>query len=194
MLDTDSSHTQLQPDNAIILPKWTGAPKDTGLIGLIPFLEYVATMGIADIPAVVRGFEGKDIAIEFARREAIAREKFEKQMAEEKQRRPRSAPSFLASMLGLKPQKQPDSLEASAAEAYESGKMLQDQARERGQKHYENLRKELTEKGDEWLAELAAEEKKMQDEAMKSMKTSLFGVFGGPPPPQTAESANASEK
>lgn len=39
MLDTEKSHAARQPDNALILPKWTGDPEDKGLIELIPFLE-----------------------------------------------------------------------------------------------------------------------------------------------------------
>jgi hypothetical protein len=39
MLDTDKSHATNQPDNALILPKWTGEPGDQGLVAIIPFLE-----------------------------------------------------------------------------------------------------------------------------------------------------------
>ena len=39
IIDTVPDHVQLQPENAIILPKWSGDPKDKNLIALIPFLE-----------------------------------------------------------------------------------------------------------------------------------------------------------
>lgn len=39
MLDTDPEHVSTHPENAIILPKWKGDPKDRGLIAMIPFLE-----------------------------------------------------------------------------------------------------------------------------------------------------------
>jgi len=38
-IDTVGEHYSSQPENAVILPKWKGNSEDTGLIGLIPFLE-----------------------------------------------------------------------------------------------------------------------------------------------------------
>lgn len=39
-IDTIPEHLSLQPENAIILPKWKGdAANKGGLVGLIPFLE-----------------------------------------------------------------------------------------------------------------------------------------------------------
>lgn len=42
MLDTDKSHATNQPDNALILPKWSGEPGDQGLVAIIPFLECLS--------------------------------------------------------------------------------------------------------------------------------------------------------
>jgi len=39
LVDTNPDSCMLQPDNAIILPKWKGDAKDRGLVALIPFLE-----------------------------------------------------------------------------------------------------------------------------------------------------------
>lgn len=39
LLDSHPEHASAQPENAIILPKWTGDPKDKGLVAIIPFLE-----------------------------------------------------------------------------------------------------------------------------------------------------------
>ena len=39
VLETEPDYVSLHPENAIILPKWDGSPKDRGLVGLIPFLE-----------------------------------------------------------------------------------------------------------------------------------------------------------
>lgn len=39
LLDTIPEHGAVQPENTIILPKWTGEPNDRGLIAMIPFLE-----------------------------------------------------------------------------------------------------------------------------------------------------------
>lgn len=182
LLDTSHAHAQAQPENAIILPKWTGAPQDKELVSYIPFLEYVAAMGFDDIRDVLKSFQGKPIPAEFARRESIAREKFQKQLAEERAKRPkRSGVGFLGSALGLgKPAGGGmDGVEASLSEGFEQGKTLMDQVRERGQKQYEIMEKEIRENGQKWLEEMAAEEKKFQEEAMKNMKGGLLGMFSG---------------
>lgn len=41
MLDTDPDHVSTHPENAVVLPKWKGDPKDKGLIAMIPFLECI---------------------------------------------------------------------------------------------------------------------------------------------------------
>jgi len=68
---------------------------------------------------------------------------------------------------------------------------LSDQMRERGQRNYEALEKEIRENGAKWLAEMEAEEKKAQEEQMKSMQTGMFGFLGGgggsPPPPAVSK-------
>lgn len=38
-LDTDPEHVSTHPENAIVIPKWKGDPKDVGLVAMIPFLE-----------------------------------------------------------------------------------------------------------------------------------------------------------
>lgn len=73
--------------------------------------------------------------------------------------------------------------EESLSEAYAAGKTYMDQVRERGQRAYEVLDKEIRENGEKWLREMAEEEKKMQDEAMKGMQSKFFGgVWGGGTP------------
>lgn len=171
-----------QPENAIVLPPWKGERNDRGLVSLIPFLEYVATMGITDVRTALKSFEGKDIASEFAIREKKTREAFHKQLEEEKARKPRrSGMTALAGALGMKPSTPQGGLlvgEESAAEGFAKGKMLSDQIRERGMKQYEMMEKEIRENGEKWLKEMAEEEKKAQEEQMKSMKSGLFGFFG----------------
>ena len=169
LIDTDSSHTKLQPENAILLPPWKGDAKDRDLVSLIPFLEHVASMGIEDTRKAIGSFHGKHIPTEFAVREAKAREKFQKELEHERNTRPRSAGmGVLASSIGIKPM----------AQGFEEGKMLSDQIRERGQKTYQAFEKEIRENGEKWLKELEAEEKKLQEESMKSMKSGFTGWFG----------------
>jgi len=86
-IDTVAERYSLQPENAIILPKWNGDPKDPGLIGLIPFLEcklgryphvppyltIFSAIGILnppDVRPVLTAYQGKDIATEYAQVEA----------------------------------------------------------------------------------------------------------------------------
>lgn len=146
---------------------------------MIPFLEYVANMDFMDVREVIKSFSGKHIPTEFASREAVARERFQQQLAEERAKRPkRSGVGLLGSALGIKPMAA-DGMEQSFSEGFAQGKTYQDQVRERGQKGYEILEKEIRENGEKWLKEMAAEEKKLQEEAMKGMKSGVLGFFSG---------------
>ena len=188
LIDTVPGHARDQPDNAIILPKWKGDPQDKGLVALIPFLEYIPTMATPDVRTAIKSFEGTNLPEEFAKREAIARKKFEAQMAEERKKRPKSGLAYLSKSLGVnKPMMQVEG-ELSPAEAFAQGKMLQDQARERGQRNYEALEKMIREEGEKWLKEEAANEELMKQEGMRQMKSGLTGFFGAPSSPPTTTS------
>ncbi|KAF2002060.1 hypothetical protein P154DRAFT_521218 [Amniculicola lignicola CBS 123094] len=183
VVDTDPSHVKLQPENAIILPKWKGEPGDKGLVALIPFLEYLAMGTVPDVRTALKSFEGQDIPTEFARREAKMREQFNKDLAAEKAKKGRgSAGNWVMNALGIKGQ--PGGLTLgdgqSLAEGFEQGKMLSDLFRERGQKQYETMEKEIRENGEKWLKEMADEEKKFQEEQMKAMKGGVFSFLGAP--------------
>ncbi|KAJ5628967.1 Mitochondrial import inner membrane translocase subunit tim50 [Penicillium lividum] len=177
LIDTKEEHARLQPENAVILDKWTGDPKDKTLVALIPFLEYMAGMGVEDVRPVLKSFEGSQIPIEFAKREKAMRERFEKELSEEKKKKPSISMGSVASALGLKSTRTMDG-EVSASEGLAQGKMLWDQIRERGQKNYELIDREIRENGEKWLAEMAAEEEKARQEQMQNMKGSLTGMFG----------------
>lgn len=187
IIDTHAPHVKNQPENAIILPKWSGDPKDEhvkDLVALIPFLEYVATMGTDDVRKVLKSFEGQSIPEEFARREALAREKFQKQLAEERHRRPKFSLGSIAGGLGVKGGSSMGGGMVladgqSVAEGLAQGKMLSDQIREQGQKQYEFLEKQIRENGEQWLKEEAEEMRKAQESQMKDMKKSAFSWFGG---------------
>lgn len=168
---------EAQPENAIILPKWTGNAQDKELVSLIPFLEYIPTMAIPDVRKAIKSFEGTHIPTEFAKREAVARKKFQEQLESEKKKKPKAGLSFLNSALGIKPQSAFEG-EQSASEAFAEGKMLQDVARERGQRNYEALEKMIREQGEQWLKEEAAHEEAAKQEGMKAMKSGFTGFFG----------------
>lgn len=142
IIDTHAPHVKNQPENAIILPKWSGDPRDAhvkDLVALIPFLEYVATMGTEDVRPVLKSFEGTLIPEEFARRESLAREKFNAQLEAERKGRPRRSLGSLAGSLGIKGVgAQGGGMVLadgqSVSEGLAQGKMLSDQIREQGLK------------------------------------------------------------
>lgn len=142
-------------------------------------------MQYADVRKVLKSFDGKHIPTEFARREAIARKEFNAQMAQKKHKHS-SGVGALGSMLGLNPSNMSMTVtpegEQNPSEAFAQGKMLQDLARERGQRNYELLEKEIRENGEKWLKEEAQMMEKAQQEAMSSMMSGFGGWFGGPNP------------
>ncbi|KAM4067228.1 NLI interacting factor-like phosphatase domain-containing protein [Hirsutella rhossiliensis] len=163
IIDTNRSHVRKQPENAIILEPWKGDPKDSELVGLIPFLEYIHTMQYSDVRKVLKSFEGKHIPTEFARREAIARKEFNAQLKNQKAKHSKpSGVGALGNMLGLKPSNM---------------SMTMDLARERGQRNYELLEKEIRENGEKWLKEEQVAMEKAQKEAMSSMMGSFSGWY-----------------
>lgn len=174
-----------QPENAIVLPKWTGDSKDTQLVSLIPFLEFIHTMDYSDVRKVIKSFEGTDIPTEFARREAIARAEHQKRLeairGKAKPGSPGGGMSWLSGMLGLKPSNislmVPPEGEENPAEALASGKMLQDIARERGIRNYKMIEEEIRKNGEKWLKEDQEMQEKATQEAMKSMQSSFTGWF-----------------
>lgn len=138
-----------------------------------------------DVRKVLKSFSGKHIPTEFARREAIARAEFNKQLEAEHRKHPfkgKSGMTALGGLFGLKPQNMslmviPEG-EINPADAFAQGKMLQDIARERGQRNYEELQKLIRENGEKWLKEEAAAQEQMQKEAIDTMKSSFTGWFG----------------
>ncbi|KAI6159222.1 HAD-like domain-containing protein [Pisolithus thermaeus] len=75
VLDTHPDHVSTHPENAIILPPWTGSPGDKGLVALIPFLESIGIYRPQDIRPILEAYRGKDIPIEYTKNEAEARER-----------------------------------------------------------------------------------------------------------------------
>ncbi|KAG6820317.1 hypothetical protein H0H93_002404 [Arthromyces matolae] len=96
-LDTDADHVSTHPENAIVIPKWKGDPKDTGLIAMIPFLESLAIYRPPDVRPILESYQGKNIPIEYAKREA---EQKAKHIAEWQSKKALRTSSF-SSMFGL---------------------------------------------------------------------------------------------
>ena len=190
-------HAKNQPENAIILPPWKGDPQDKELVGYIPFLEYIATMGIADVRAALSSFDGSHIPTEYARREALLREQLAQDVAAAQGRRASrfNLGRLIAAALGIKPQGGLVTDDGkSVGEALAEGKMLQDQIRERGMRQYEALEREIREKGESWLKEEKELEAKMQADQMRSMKTSFFSIWSGAAQRAAEERAEGESK
>jgi len=183
IIDTDPSHVKAQPENAIVLPKWKGQPGDKGLIALIPFLEYLAYLqqsgGSFDVRHALKSMEGKDIPTEFAHREAKLRAEFNKQLEEDKGKQGKRVGGSLVKALGLGQGKMVLADGTNMSDRMAQGKMMIDIFREIGQQQYQSMDKEIRENGEKWLKEMAEEEKKFQEEQMKSMKSGALGWFAG---------------
>ncbi|KAK5110529.1 hypothetical protein LTR62_005721 [Meristemomyces frigidus] len=187
IIDTQAGHVQNQPENAIILPKWTGDAKDpraADLVRLIPFLENLAAMGSEDVRPVLKSFEGKEISSEFAAREAEARRIFNEQFAAQQSRRPKLSLGSFAGALGVKstPGMSGGMVLAdgqTVAEGFAKGKMLSDQIREQGVKQYQAIEKQIQEHGAQWLKEEEEEMKRLTEQGMLDMKKNATSWFGG---------------
>ncbi|KAF1916579.1 NLI interacting factor-like phosphatase-domain-containing protein [Ampelomyces quisqualis] len=191
IMDTDPSHVKLQPENAIIMPKWKGEPGDKGLVAMIPFLEYLAMMSQTgqqvDVRTVLKSMQGKDIPPEYARREAKLRAAFNRDLAEQKRKSKGSAGGMFMKSLGLDAQKPGMVLgDQNLSQGMAEGKMMIDMYRDFNRQNYEHLDTQIRENGDQWLKEMAEEEKKMQDAQLKDMKANTFGWLGGNAAPQSA--------
>ncbi|KAF9234011.1 HAD-like domain-containing protein [Melanogaster broomeanus] len=75
LLDTHEEHALTHPENAIVLPKWTGNPGDKGLVAMIPFLESIGIYKPQDVRPILQAYQGKDIPLEYAKKEAEARDR-----------------------------------------------------------------------------------------------------------------------
>ncbi|OAA69150.1 import inner membrane translocase subunit tim-50 [Cordyceps fumosorosea ARSEF 2679] len=197
MIDTDAKLVRKQPENAIILPPWKGNSSDRGLINMIPFLEYIHTMEYDDVRRVIKSFEGTDIPTEFAHREAVMRREFEKRNPSA--RKPKvSGFGAIGNMLGLKSSNMSMAMQAegeqSASEAFAQGKMLQDIARERGQRNYEFMAKNIKENGEKWVQEEKEAMEKAQQEAMNNMMGSFGGWFGVAKPADAPAATSEANK
>ncbi|KAF9513795.1 hypothetical protein BS47DRAFT_1317257 [Hydnum rufescens UP504] len=75
-IDTNPNHYYLHPENAVIVPKWTGDQATKGgLVGLIPFLESIAIHRPDDVRPILKAYAGKDIPVEYAQKEAEIKRK-----------------------------------------------------------------------------------------------------------------------
>lgn len=203
LVDTHAEHASAQPENAIILKPWNGDPSDRELLALVPFLEYIAIMGIEDVRGALKSFEGTHIPTEFAQREARMRQQYAAEIAAAKAAK-KSGSGFGSFFGGLIKGGQPPDAPVSIIDAMAEGKTMFDVMRDEGMKRYRTMEKEIRENGDKWLHEEAELIKRMEAEQMKNVKSnplSIFGIGAKPIDPQVilaeaqaAQAAAASNK
>lgn len=100
MLDTDPTHTQLQPENSIVLPRWSGNPKDVSLASYLPFLEAIGINSVPDVRSLITAYKDKDIPVAFAERQAEYKRKHIEEWEKKKQSNPLTGFS-IGSFFGL---------------------------------------------------------------------------------------------
>lgn len=106
LLDAHPEHVSPNPENAIIFSKWTGDPKDRGLVAMIPFLESIGIFKPPDVRPILNAYHGKDIALEYAKKEAEMKSKHIEDW--EKNKKGHLANSFtLSSLFGSSGQTSP---------------------------------------------------------------------------------------
>jgi mitochondrial import inner membrane translocase subunit TIM50 len=176
LLDTKESHAKAHPENAIIVKPWKGDPSDRELISLIPFLEYVAFMGIEDVRGAIKSYDGKHIPTEFAEREARMRAEIAKQVAASGSTKKKSSLGKWASNIGG--QRQIEG-QPKVTDAIAEGKTIFDVMREEGMRRYKFMEEEIRKNGEAWLKEEAEMIKKMEAEAMGEMKKGMFSWVPG---------------
>lgn len=72
VIDHDEKHVSMQPENAILVPMWTGDPSDTALLDLIPLLEGIVREDIRDVREVTELLRGRGLAEGVAEYRAMA--------------------------------------------------------------------------------------------------------------------------
>ncbi|KIK60987.1 hypothetical protein GYMLUDRAFT_200285, partial [Collybiopsis luxurians FD-317 M1] len=94
LLDTNPAHVATHPENAVIIPKWKGDPKDNGLVAVIPFLESIAIYKPPDVRPILSAYHGKDVPTEYAKLEAEGKRKHIENWMQNKGSRSNSFGSF----------------------------------------------------------------------------------------------------
>ncbi|KAJ3574214.1 hypothetical protein NP233_g1910 [Leucocoprinus birnbaumii] len=179
-LDTDPTHYMTHPENAIILPKWKGDPSDKGLVAMIPFLESIAIYKPTDVRPILEAYHGKDIPIEYAKKEAEAKERH---IEEWKKKSHQISNSSFSSMFGIS--------QASSTPRGQPPPTYLEQKRAEAQRQYLEEQKYL-EANRETLDKMLQQEQ----EAMAAQAPgSLFEMFGqGKKPEEAAAAAIAAAK
>ncbi|TFK19107.1 HAD-like protein [Coprinopsis marcescibilis] len=181
MLDTDPEHICLQPENAVLVPKWKGDPKDKGLIAMIPFLESIGIYKPEDIRPILKAYEGKEIPIEYAKTEAEAKARHVERW---KAQQPGVSVSVMSSLFGLS--NNPQTPRGVAPPTY------LEQKRREAQLQYQDEQKYLAENKGQ-LEKLLEQEQAAMAAQVPNNLWEAFGAMSKPPPAPDAGAAAPTE-
>jgi import inner membrane translocase subunit TIM50 len=176
LLDTNSEHAEMQPENAIIMPKWKGDAQDKGLIGMIPFLESIAIYKPKDVRPVIKAYEGKDIPTEYAKIEAEMKAKHIEEWRAKKGNKPSSGGFSFGSFVGL-------SSSASVAKDQAPPTYLEVK-RQEAQKHYQEEMKYLRDNREELERLLAQDQAAMAAQVPGTLWEAMDQLRGVAPAPE----------
>ncbi|KAL7749551.1 mitochondrial inner membrane protein required for protein import [Sorochytrium milnesiophthora] len=180
ILDIDKKRFSRQPDNGVLIPRWTGDPQDKRLLEFVPFLEMLALSNVDDVRPILRSYSDTYLPDEFAQRRAIyERKALDEQRKQEAERASRQGSGFLSGLLGGGIRQ---SIAQRPADTNDLAKQIQTQ-----------FLKERDEMEARVREHLQKEEKQMKEAMaqMKGQKTTLLRLLrDGPPlPPQPSMSS-----
>ncbi|KAK1225047.1 mitochondrial inner membrane protein required for protein import [Marasmius sp. AFHP31] len=168
LLDTDPTHTSTHPENAVIIPKWKGDPKDRGLIDMIPFLESIAIYKPQDVRPILTAYHGKNIPLEYAKKEAEGRAKHIEEWKQNKGTKSNS----IGSLFGLSSNRS----DTNAPPTY------LEQKRKEAQLQYKEEQAYMA-KNKDYLEQLLKQEQDMMAAQVPKNLWEAIDQFRGNPPP-----------
>ncbi|THU98030.1 HAD-like protein [Dendrothele bispora CBS 962.96] len=179
LLDTNSSHVATHPENAVILPKWKGDPRDRGLVAIIPFLESIAIYKPQDVRPILTAYQGKDIPTEYAKIEAEGKRKH----VEEWQQNKGSTSNSFGSLFGL----------SSSRSAQNAPPTYLEQKRKEAQQQYLEEQAYIN-KNREYLEELLKQDQDMMAQMVPNNFWEALDQLRGNPPKALLEAKEKAEK
>lgn len=184
MLDTDPDHVSTHPENAVVLPKWKGDPKDKGLVAMIPFLESIAIYSPPDVRPILKAYEGKDVPLEYAKTEAKARAKH---IADwnAKHKPAVAVPSF-RNLFGL--------VSTVTTARNEPPPTYLERKRQEAQKDYQMDRANIERQKDELERLLEEDQQAMAAQVPGNLWEAMDRFAGNPPPTPPGSGSQAPEK
>ncbi|KAK7472010.1 mitochondrial inner membrane protein required for protein import [Stygiomarasmius scandens] len=179
LLDTDPSHVASHPENAIILPKWKGDPRDKGLIAIIPFLESIAIYKPQDVRPILTAYQGKDIPTEYAKIEAEGKKKH----IEEWQQNKGNTSNSFGSFFGL----------SSSRSAQNAPPTYLEQKRKEAQQQYQEEQAYIN-KNRDYLEKLLKQDQDMMAQMVPGNFWEALDQLRGNPPKALLEAKEKAER